>query len=125
MYYEMYITTDSENMPEELYNVVGEEFLSAYGRFADYVNPKFEEWNAEYDKLGYPNDGVDDNRKVRPISESKYNSFIFNKYKIYINNINFDNKSEYIDHFYIGEAEQDFRAKLKDGSDLYFELVHK
>lgn len=121
MYYEMTLTTKSD-VSKEIYNKIADEFMDAYGRFVNYVNPKYQEWNDEYYNLGWPLDGLDDDGKVRPTSESKYNSFIVNKYKMYITNINFDNKSEYIDYFYIGDAEQDFRAKLKDGNDLHFEI---
>lgn len=124
MYYEMTLTTTSD-VSKEIFNRIAYEFMNAYERFVDYVNPKYQEWNDEYDSLGLPLDGLDDDGKVRPTSESKYNSFIVNKYKPYINNINFDNESEYIDRFYIGENEQDFRARLIDGHDLYFEIEYK
>lgn len=119
-----YMTLEVDKpMGHRAYKKACAEFIEAYNQFANYNNPKYERWNEEYEALGLPFDGVDENNCARSIHESKYAHFIFDKYIPIINRINRGNSSKYIEEFYVGEDDQDFRAKLKNGSDMYMRIT--
>ena len=122
-----YIVTIKVDTPmkQRAYKKACDEFMEAYNQFANYNNLRYDKWNKEYEALGLPNDGVDENNCVRSMHESKYNQFIFDKYKPIVNRINRGNRSRYIDEFYVAEDELDFRAKLKNGSDMYMSISKK
>ncbi len=86
-------------------------FIKAHSMFSDYVNSRYEIWNKEYDELGGPNDGLEE--------DSVYNRFISEKYIPILERIN--NLTRGIMTFYAGKN-CEFRAKWNNGTDMYYTL---
>jgi hypothetical protein len=92
-------------------------YVDAYGKFVDSVNPMYETWNKEYEKLGLPNDGFGEDDKINP--DSIYNQYIREKHEPYTRQLTNKNRSRFIKRYFSGK-ECEFRAELYDGTELHF-----
>lgn len=81
-----------------------ESIVNAHNEYADFINPYYSTWNAEYDG---PDDGLDENGRLMGVSESQYMKYIMEKTNEIMpdfNNRGVEKKT--FDHYEIGEELQ-------------------
>lgn len=99
-----------ERYSEKLYNAA---YVSIYNEFAEWTNPQYEVWNAEYEASGLPMDGGE--------LHSQYDAFIAKKYAPKLREL--EKKFEWIvKRLYLGE-ELDLRIEWFDGTNTQMYLV--
>lgn len=109
--FEMVFHYDGDTISPMVEECMADLFVKAHSMFSDYVNPRYEIWNKEYDELGGPKDGFEE--------DSVYNKFISEKYIPILEQLN--NLTKGIMTFYVGK-ECEFRAKWHNGTDMYYTL---
>ena len=100
--------------------LVESEFAYAYSKYCEYTNPLIPKWNEEYDKLGLPNDWVDEDGTIN--LDSKYNRYMAEKFTEYTDKLTKDLKHIFVKKYMIG-IECDFQAELIDGTIMSFYVV--
>lgn len=93
--------------------------VNAYNEYADFINPYYSTWNAEYDG---PDDGIDENGCLMGVSESQHMNYIMEK----INEImpDFNNRGiekKTFDHYEIGEELQ-LVGVMRNGTKVSFAM---
>ena len=110
-YYSVVFHYDGDTISPKVKESMTGIFVKAYSIFCDYVNPRYEIWNKEYDELGGPKDGLEE--------DSFYNRFISEKYIPVLKQLN--NLTKGVMTFYVGE-DCEFRAKWDNGTDMFFTI---
>lgn len=91
----------------------GSLYGTIYNEFAEWTNPQYEAWNAEYEASGLPMDGGD--------LHSQYDAFIAKKYAPKLREL--EKKFNCIvNRLYLG-ADLDLRVEWLDGTNTQMYLV--
>ena len=93
--------------------------VNAHNEYADFINPYYNTWNAEYDG---PDDGFDENGCLIGVSESQYMNYIMEKTNEIMPDFNSRGiEKKTFDHYEIGEELQ-LVGVMRNGTKVSFAM---